>query len=83
MATSRKKAVSKTVRTVREDDYTPLENYCIALNEYFKALKVGGFDSATALTIMMDKGSHPEWLLPSLPNKIDPIEYIDDDEEDY
>jgi hypothetical protein len=33
MAASRKKVASKTVRTVREDDYTPLENYCIALNE--------------------------------------------------
>lgn len=83
MATPRKKPVKRTaVKTVRDDNYSPLENYCIALNEYFKALRVAGFSESLALGMIQDKASYPDWILPSIPNKIDTIEYIDDDEED-
>lgn len=83
MATPRKKPVKRVaVKTVRDDNYSALENYCIALNEYYKALKVAGFDGATALSLIMEKSSYPDWLLPAMPNKIDPIEYIDDEDED-
>jgi hypothetical protein len=41
---ARKKPVRKTkVQTVLSDDYSPLEKHCIAINEYFKALRVAGF----------------------------------------
>lgn len=81
--TARKKPVRQTkVRTVNSDDYTPLEKYCISLNEYYKALRVAGFPIDICLTMIQDKDSYPDWIIPDLPNKIDPLEYIDDEDDD-
>jgi len=80
--TARKKPVRQTkVRTVLSDDYTPLEKYCIALNEYYKALRVAGFPVDICISMIMDKASYPDWIIPDLPNKIDPIPYDDEDED--
>lgn len=80
---ARKKPVRQTkVRTVNSDDYTPLEKYCISLNEYYKALRVAGFPIDICLTMIQDKDSYPDWIIPDLPNKIDPLEYIDDEDDD-
>lgn len=79
----RKKPVRQTkVSTVNSDDYTPLEKYCIALNEYYKALRVAGFPIDICLTMISDKDSYPDWLIPDLPNKINPLKYVDDDEDE-
>ncbi len=80
---ARKKPVRQTkVSTVSSDDYTPLEKYCIALNEYYKALRVAGFPVDICLTMISDKDSYPDWLIPDLPNKINPLKYVDDDEDE-
>lgn len=79
----RKKPVSRTkVKTVLSDDYTPLEKYCIALNEYYKALRVAGFATDICMSMIQDKDSYPDWLIPDLPNKINPLKYVDDDEDE-
>jgi hypothetical protein len=79
----RKKPVSRTkVKTVLSDDYTLLEKYCIALNEYYRALRVAGFPTDICMSMIQDKDSYPDWLIPDLPNKINPLKYVDDDEDD-
>ena len=82
--TARKKPIKKaTVKTVRDESYSRLELYCIAMNEYYKALRVAGFPTDVCMTVMMDRNSWPEWMLPvDMPNKMDPLEYIDDEDED-
>jgi hypothetical protein len=53
------------------------------MNEYYKALRVAGFPTDVCMTVMMDRSSWPEWMLPAdMPNKMDPLEYIDDEDED-
>jgi hypothetical protein len=80
---ARKKPVRQVkVRTVISDDYSPLEKYCIALNEYYKALRVAGFPIDISISMIQDKDSYPDWIIPDLPNKIDPLEYIDDEDDD-
>jgi hypothetical protein len=80
----RKKPVKRTtVKTVRDESYSRLELYCIAMNEYYKALRVAGFPTDVCMTVMMDRSSWPDWMMPEgIPNKIDPLEYIDDEDED-
>jgi hypothetical protein len=79
----RKKPVSRTkVKTVLSDDYTLLEKYCIALNEYYRALRVAGFPTDICMSMIQDKDSYPDWLIPDLPNKINPLKYVDDEDEE-
>jgi hypothetical protein len=82
---ARKKPVKRVaVKTVRDESYSKLERYCIAMNEYYKALRVAGFPVDVAMSVMMDRDSWPDWMLPDvgMPNKMDPLEYIDDEDED-
>jgi hypothetical protein len=78
----RKKPTRTKVKTVLNDDYTPLEKYCISLNEYYKALRVAGFPTDICMSMIQDRDSYPDWLIPDLPNKINPLKYVDDDEDD-
>ena len=57
---------------VQDDTYSPLEMYCIGLNEYYKALRKAGFTVDIAMAMIMDKASYPEWLLPT------PIDFAPD-----
>ena len=79
---AQKRKSSRRVATVREDNYTALEQYAIALNEYYKALRKAGFSVELALGILSDKDAYPGWILPEPvdPNKIGSTEYEDDDE---
>ena len=54
------------------------------MNEYYKALRTAGFPTDVCMTVMMDRNSWPDWMLPDIgmPNKMDPLEYIDDEDED-
>jgi hypothetical protein len=81
MAARKKPVRQAKVRTVLSDDYTPLEKYCIGLNEYYKALRVAGFPIDICIAMITDKDSYPDWIIPELPNKIDPIPYDDEDED--
>ena len=59
-------------KTKKIDDlYSPLEQYCIALNEYWLALKRSGFSESIAMALLMDRDSYPDWILPK-PIEFDP-----------
>jgi len=77
-----RKSSRKRVAVVKENDYTPLELYCISLNEYYKALRKAGFSVELALGILSDKDAYPGWIIPEPidPNKLGSTEYEDDDE---
>jgi len=63
------------------DTYNALDAWAISLNEMYKSLRRNGFSIDIALAIITDRDAYPDWILPSLPNKIDNIPYEDDDED--
>jgi hypothetical protein len=63
------------------DTYNALDQWAIALNEMYKALRRSGFAVDLCLAIITDPGAYPDWILPALPNRIDNIPYEDDDED--
>jgi hypothetical protein len=78
VAKSRK---SKSVKTVKFEDYTPLEIHAIQIREYYLALRKAGFETASALTLCTDPTGWPDWF--GLPNKqIEDIGTVIDDEDD-
>lgn len=79
-----KKATATRVRKKNDDEaFTPLEQYCIALNEYFKALKRAGFPESICMTMVMDKSTYPDWILPPKPlEKISGNDYEEDEDDD-
>ena len=79
MASNRK--VVRKVRTVKEDDYTPLETYFIQMNEVYKAARKAGFSVDIALAIIADKSYLPDWMTPSSPEILDPSEVEDEDDD--
>lgn len=72
------------VKTVRLEDYTPLEIHAIQIREYYLALCKAGFRSDAALTLCTDKMGWPEWFVPNLPehDPINPDHTPYEDEED-
>jgi hypothetical protein len=61
--------------------YSALDAHAIALNEWYKSLRRAGFSTDMALGIILERDAFPDWILPKLPNKIDPMPYEDDDED--
>ena len=55
MATRNKPVKKAAVKTVRDEYYSKLELYCIAMNEYYKALRTAGFATDVCMTVMMDR----------------------------
>jgi hypothetical protein len=68
-------------RVIDLDTYNALDAYCIALNEYYKSLKKAGFSEDMAFWLLLDRDSYPDWILPSIPDRVDRIPYEDDDED--
>jgi hypothetical protein len=63
------------------DTYNALDQWAITLNEMYKSLRKAGFAVDLSLAIITDRDAYPDWILPSLPNRIDNIPYEDDDED--
>jgi len=63
------------------DTYNALDQWAITLNEMYRALRKAGFAIDLSLAIITDRDAYPDWILPSLPNRIDNIPYDDDDED--
>jgi hypothetical protein len=61
--------------------YSAMDAWAIALNEWYKSLRRAGFSTDIALGIILERDAFPDWILPKLPNKIDPMPYEDDDED--
>jgi hypothetical protein len=68
-------------RVIDLDTYNALDAYCIALNEYFKSLRKAGFSEDMAFWLLLDRDSYPDWILPSIPDRVDRLPYEDDDED--
>jgi hypothetical protein len=68
-------------RVIDLDTYNALDAYCIALNEYFKSLKKAGFSEDMAFWLLLDRDSYPDWILPSIPDRVDRLPYEDDEED--
>jgi hypothetical protein len=47
----------------------------------YKALRRAGMSIDIALAIIVEPTAYPDWILPKLPNQIDPLPYDDDDED--
>jgi hypothetical protein len=62
MAARKKPSRKKKVQTVADESFSALEQYAIWLNEYYRSLRKAGFPADVAMTIMMDKGSYPDWV---------------------
>ena len=58
MATPRK----RRVKTVADESYSKLDQHCIWLNEYHRALRKAGFTNDDALWIIATKDSYPDWV---------------------
>ena len=79
-----KKKPSKA-KTVKLEDYTPLEIHAIQIREYYLALRKAGFSSDYAITLCADRNGWPDWFIPNVPNH-DPINpdhtpYEDEDDD--
>lgn len=72
------------VKTVKLEDYTPLEIHAIQIREYYLALCKAGFRSDAALTLCTDRMGWPDWFLPNVPDHdpINPDHTPYEDEED-
>ena len=68
-------------KTIDLSTYSELDAWAISLNEMYKALRRNGFDVELALAIIVEPSAYPDWILPELPNEINPIEYDDDEDE--
>lgn len=80
MAKPRKK-VTRAKKTIDLEDYNALDAHAIALHEWFKSLKRAGFTDSWIMALITEPSAYPDWILPKLPNKIDPLPYEDDDED--
>jgi hypothetical protein len=63
------------------DTYNELDAWAISLQEMYRALRRAGMSVDIALAIIVEPSAYPDWILPKLPDKIDPLPYEDDDED--
>jgi len=68
MATPRKRTTK--VKTVADDDYSKLDQYAIALHEFYKSLRRAGFTVDNALYILSAKQAYPDWMQDITPEDI-------------
>ena len=62
------------------DTYSALDAYSIGLHEYYKSLRKAGFSIEICLALLSDRDSYPEWILPTIPDRMNPLPYDDDEE---
>lgn len=63
------------------DTYNELDAWAISVHEMYRALRRAGLSVDIALAIIVEPTAYPDWILPKLPDKIDPMPYEDDDED--
>lgn len=76
MATPRK----KRVKTVADEGYSKLEEYCIWLNEFYKSLRKAGFNNDNALWLIATKDAFPDWINEA--SKEDILRHIEEEEDE-
>ena len=63
------------------DTYSQLDQWAISLHEMYRALRRAGFAVDLSLAIISDPEAYPDWILPSIPDRVDRLPYEDDDED--
>ena len=76
MATPKK----RKVKTVADEGYSKLEEYCIWLNEFYKSLRRAGFTNDNALWLIATKDSFPDWI--NEPTKSEIEKHFEDEEDE-
>ena len=69
----------RKVQTVADEGYSKLEEYCIWLNEYKRALRKAGFSNDDALWLIATKDSFPDWIN-GITHK-DIVQHLEDEED--
>jgi hypothetical protein len=72
-------ARKRKVQTVADEGYSKLEEYCIWLNEYKRALRKAGFSNDDALWLISTKESYPDWIN-GVTHK-DIVQHLEDEED--
>jgi hypothetical protein len=72
-------ARKRKVQTVADEGYSKLEEYCIWLNEYKRALRKAGFSNDDALWLIATKDSFPDWIN-GITHK-DIVQHLEDEED--
>jgi hypothetical protein len=62
------------------DTYTALDAWAISLQEMYRALRRAGMSVDIALAIIVEPSAYPDWILPSIPNDLEPKPYEDDED---
>lgn len=70
------------VKTVRYEDFTPLEIKAIQIREWYLALIKAGFKPDIAMTLCVMQEGHPDWFAIPTPEPEDIGTVFDDDEDD-
>ena len=76
---AKKKAVSTGQDTGM---YSRLEEYCIWLNEFYRALVSAGFNESQALAMITEKSAYPEWVDFRIPTQAELEKHIEENEEE-
>jgi hypothetical protein len=63
------------------DTYNQLDAWAISLHEMYRALRRAGFAVDVSLYLISEKDAYPDWILPSIPDRVDRLPYEDDDED--
>ena len=58
----KKVAKAKKVSTVQNDSYSKLDEYCIWLDEFYRALRRAGLPVDICMGLITDKNSYPDWI---------------------
>lgn len=67
-------------KAIELQDYTALDAYAIGLNEFYKSLRRAGFSVDLCLAIIIEPSAYPDWILPKIPNDLEPKPYEDDED---
>jgi hypothetical protein len=67
-------------KAIELQDYSALDAYAIGLNEFYKSLRRAGFSVDMALGIIIEPNAYPDWILPKIPNDLEPKPYEDDED---
>jgi len=62
------------------DTYNALDAWAISLQEMYRALRKAGMPVDIALAIIVEPSAYPDWILPKLPNTLEPDPYEDDED---
>ena len=63
------------------DTYNELDAWAISIQEMYTALRRAGLSVEISLAIIVEPSAYPEWILPSIPDRVDRLPYEDDDED--